>query len=112
MYAMESAVDDLARELGMDPIDLRLLNAADEGTQAPYGPTFPPIGIRKCLEVAKAHPNYATPKGEGVGRGIAAGFWFNIGMQSSAGGAPVRGTARSPWSKATRTSAGRGRPCA
>ena len=84
MYAMESAVDDLARELGMDPIDLRLLNAADEGTQAPYGPTFPPIGIRKCLEVAKAHPNYAMPKGEGVGRGIAAGFWFNIGMQSSA----------------------------
>ena len=84
MYAMESAVDDLARELGMDPIDLRLMNAADEGTQAPYGPTFPPIGIRDCLRAAKAHPNYTTPKGEGVGRGIAAGFWFNIGMQSSA----------------------------
>ena len=57
---------------------------ASEGTQAPYGPTFPPIGIRDCLETAKAHPNYTTPKGEGVGRGIAAGFWFNIGMQSSA----------------------------
>ena len=84
MYAMESAVDELARELGRDPIDLRLQNAADEGTQAPYGPTFPPIGMRKCLEAAQAHPNYTTPKGEGVGRGIAAGFWFNIGMQSSA----------------------------
>ena len=84
LYAMESAVDELARKLGMDPIDLRLMNCAEEGTQAPYGPTFPPIGMRKCLEAAKVHPNYTAPKDEEIGRGIAAGFWFNIGMQSSA----------------------------
>ena len=84
MHAMESAIDDLARELGMDPIDLRLKNAADEGTQAPYGPKFPAIGLKACLEAAKAHPNYTAPVPEGCGRGVACGFWFNIGMQSSA----------------------------
>jgi len=84
MHAMECVIDDLARELGMDPIDLRLKNAADEGTQAPYGPKFPAIGLKACLEAAKAHPNYTAPVPEGCGRGVACGFWFNIGMQSSA----------------------------
>ncbi len=84
MHAMECAVDELARELGMDPIDLRLKNAADEGTQAPYGPKFPPIGLKACLQAAKAHPSYTRPLPDGAGRGVAAGFWFNVGMQSSA----------------------------
>lgn len=84
MHAMESLIDDLARKLEMDPIDLRLKNAATEGTQAPYGPTFPPIGLTACLEAAKAHPSYQAPVPEGAGRGVAVGFWFNIGMQSSA----------------------------
>ena len=84
MHAMESALDDLARELDMDPIDLRLKNAAEEGTQAPYGPKFPAIGLKACLEAAKQHPNYTAPVPDGAGRGVAVGFWFNVGMQSSA----------------------------
>ena len=84
MHAMEIALDDIARAIGMDPLDLRLKNAASEGTQAPYGPKFPAIGFKECLEAAKAHPNYTAPVPEGAGRGVAAGFWFNIGMQSSA----------------------------
>jgi len=84
MHAMECALDDLARELGMDPIDLRMKNAAEEGTQAPYGPKFPAIGFKACLEAAKKHPHYTRPVPEGAGRGVAAGFWFNVGMQSSA----------------------------
>ena len=84
MHAMECVIDELARKLGMDPIDLRMKNAADEGTQAPYGPTFPPIGLKACLKAAKEHPNYTAPIPEGAGRGLAVGFWFNIGMQSSA----------------------------
>lgn len=84
MHAMESALDDLARELKMDPIDLRLKNAAEEGTQAAYGPKFPAIGLKACLEAAKKHPNYTSALAEGAGRGMAVGFWFNVGMQSSA----------------------------
>lgn len=84
MHAFECALDEAALALDMDPIDIRLHNAADEGTTAPYGPKFPPIGFKACLQAAKNHPNYTKPVPEGAGRGVSAGFWFNIGMQSSA----------------------------
>ena len=84
MHAFECAIDEAAIKLGMDPLDLRLKNAADEGTQAPYGPKFPAIGMKACIEAAKNHPNYKAPVPDGAARGVAAGFWFNIGMQSSA----------------------------
>lgn len=84
MHAVECALDEAAQQLGLDPIDMRMKNAADEGTTAPYGPKFPAIGFKACLEAAKNHPAYTSPVPEGAGRGIAAGFWFNVGMQSSA----------------------------
>ena len=84
MYACESLMDELARKLDMDPIELRLKNAVEQGVRAAYGPKFHAIGFRECLEVAKNHPNYTRKLKEGQGRGISAGFWFNVGMQSSA----------------------------
>jgi CO/xanthine dehydrogenase Mo-binding subunit len=84
MHAFECALDEAAQLLNMDPIDLRMVNAADEGTQAPYGPKYPPIGFKACLQAAKKHPNYLKPVPDGAGRGVAVGFWFNVGMQSSA----------------------------
>jgi CO/xanthine dehydrogenase Mo-binding subunit len=45
MHAFECALDEAAQLLDMDPLDLRLVNAAEEGTRAPYGPKFPPIGF-------------------------------------------------------------------
>jgi CO/xanthine dehydrogenase Mo-binding subunit len=83
-FAVESAVDDLARKLNMDPIELRLKNAARNGTKAAYGPTFRDIGFVETLEAAKNHPHYKTKLGRNQGRGIACGFWFNIGGESSA----------------------------
>ena len=84
MYASECLMDELAIKLGMDPIDLRLKNAAVEGVQAAYGPKFGPVGFIECLNAAKNHPNYKIPLGKNEGRGVGAGFWFNAGMQSSA----------------------------
>ena len=40
--------------------------------------------MRETLEAAQQHPHYKAPLGENQGRGIACGFWFNGGMQSSA----------------------------
>ncbi|HEY6598049.1 MAG TPA: molybdopterin cofactor-binding domain-containing protein, partial [Pseudomonadales bacterium] len=84
MYACESLLDELALKLSIDPIDLRLKNAVKEGNQASYGPKFNAIGFVECLEAAKRHPNYKVKLGANEGRGVAAGFWFNAGMQSSA----------------------------
>lgn len=84
MFAGESVVNELAAKLGMDPIDLRLKNAAVEGTRAAYGPKFGAIGLKACLEAAKTHPNYNKALAANQGRGIATGFWFNAGNNSSA----------------------------
>src|SRR5436190_12599689 len=84
LFATESLVDELARELGMDPIELRLKNAAAEGDRAPYGPVYGPIGLKQVLEAARSHPQWKAPLGPNQGRGVACGFWFNAGMQSSA----------------------------
>ncbi len=83
-FAVESVVDELASAIGMDPIELRLKNASREGTQAAYGPQFPRIGFVETLEAVRDHPHYSTGLGPNQGRGVASGFWFNAGMNSTA----------------------------
>jgi CO/xanthine dehydrogenase Mo-binding subunit len=83
-FAVESAMDELALKLGMDPIALREVNALRNGRQASYGPTLQNIGFVETLAAAKMHPNYAAPLGPNQGRGVASGFWMNIGGESTA----------------------------
>ena len=82
-FAVEQAVDELAQKIGMDPIDLRLKNAAKEGTRRVDGPTFNRVGLVETLEAMRDHPHYSAPLGENQGRGVAVGFWFNIGFDSA-----------------------------
>jgi CO/xanthine dehydrogenase Mo-binding subunit len=84
-YGVECVVDEIAKRLGIDPLELRERNGAREGTQAAYGPKFGPIGFIDTVSAAKAHPHYSAPLGPNQGRGVASGFWFNIGSESSAG---------------------------
>jgi CO/xanthine dehydrogenase Mo-binding subunit len=79
IYAVESVVDELCQELKLDPLDVRLINAADKGSKSSYGPTFEAIGLRATLEAAKAHPHYTAPLEPNQGRGLSCGFWFNFG---------------------------------
>ncbi len=81
-FGIESAIDMLADEIGMKPIDLRIKNAAKEGTLASYGPTYGPIGIGPTLEAAKNHPHMKARLKKNQGRGMACGFWFNFGGQT------------------------------
>jgi len=83
-FAVEGVLDELARELDLDPIEMRLKNAAVEGTQAAYGPTFPRIGMVETLEAIRDSEHYKSPLGPNQGRGLASGFWFNIGGNSTA----------------------------
>ena len=83
-FAAESLIDELAMKLDRDPIDLRMQNAVAEGDRAKYGPRFGTIGFKEVLEAARSHPHYKAELGPNQGRGVAAGFWFNAGMQSSA----------------------------
>lgn len=82
-FAVESMIDEMAKDFGLDPLEVRLLNAAREGTKASYGPTYPPIGLEATLNAAKSHPHWSAPLGPNQGRGVACGFWFNFGGETS-----------------------------
>ena len=83
-FAAESVVDELAGLLEIDPIDLRRGNAVSEGSERLYGMPFGLIGMEETLDAARDHPHYQAPLGPNQGRGIAIGYWFNGGMQSTA----------------------------
>ena len=83
-FGTESCMDELAQQLKIDPLKLREINAARDGTKAAHGPTWANIGYQQTLEAAKNHPHKKIALGPNQGRGIASGFWFNIGGESSA----------------------------
>ncbi len=83
-YAAESVVDELAEELGIDPLEIRFRNAVTEGVRSVYGPRFRKIGLVETLEAARDHPHYSAPLGPWQGRGVATGYWFNFGGETTA----------------------------
>ncbi len=96
-------------KLSMDPIDLRLLNAAQDGMKTVYGATVRYSAFTDTLEAIKDSDHYKTPLDK-VRRGaspLASG-------STSAGKAPPPSTsmktAASPSSPPTRTSAARAPP--
>jgi CO/xanthine dehydrogenase Mo-binding subunit len=84
-FALESAMDELATKLGMDPIELRLHNASREGDPNAEGEPWPPIAMVECLEAARRHPLYAAPVAPGEGVGVALGSWGGARTPAAAG---------------------------
>ena len=87
-FAMESAVDDLCKLAGWEPLEFRHRNASKEGTRRGDGVVFPRIGNEEVLTAAKNSPHWKSAIGEAApgrkrGRGIASGYWFNVGLKSS-----------------------------
>lgn len=84
-FAVESAVDELARRLGRDPLIMRLENAADEGDLRPTNTRWPRIGLRDCLLRVQSHPVWQgrnrlgggarDGRGRCLGIGLAVGGW-------------------------------------
>ena len=84
-FALESAMDELAVKLDMDPIELRLHNASREGDLNADGAEWPRIAMVECLEAARRHPLYTTPVGTDEGVGVALGSWGGARSPAAAG---------------------------
>ncbi|UUO04954.1 xanthine dehydrogenase family protein molybdopterin-binding subunit [Blastopirellula sp. J2-11] len=83
-FAFESAFNELAEQLQIDPIAIRRINGVKEGSRRVDGPVYSRIGYLECLEAAQNSSHWNSPlEGANQGRGIAAGYWFNIGLKSS-----------------------------
>lgn len=92
-FAIESHMDMMAKELGLDPLEVRLKNAVEEGDPLPSSQPYPRIGLRACLEAiansevwkrrASARPEVSKGQAEGAmlrGVGLAVGGWMG-GLQ-------------------------------
>ena len=83
-FAVESVLDVLAQKIGMDPLELRLKNAAKAGTQMLSGAKLAHNGYAETIQALLDHPGYKAPLSKNQGRGVASGYWFNGGGESSA----------------------------
>jgi carbon-monoxide dehydrogenase large subunit len=70
-WAGESQLDVVARRLGMDPLELRVRNAVEEGSESILGEVLHSVGVKECLRRAADALDWRAPKAPGRGRGIA-----------------------------------------
>lgn len=84
-FALESALDELAAKLDMDPIELRLRNVSREGDLTADGHGWPRIASAEVLEEARRHPLYSAPLGRDEAVGVALGSWGGARTPSAAG---------------------------
>ena len=90
-FALESAMDELIRKLGWDPLEFRLKNVSEEGDPQPSGRPWPRIGLKQCLERMAQHPRWIhRERRPGRGFGLAVGGW-NGGLEPAAAACQVQG---------------------
>ena len=70
-FAMESQIDIIARELGMDPVAFRQKNLIQQGDATPFGQKLQNIIAKETLQKALEVSGWNKPKEKNVGRGLA-----------------------------------------
>lgn len=84
-FAVETVMDELAEKLGLDPLEFRMMNAAQEGDRAPSGVPHLTFGNEEVERAMKDHDHYNAPlEGPNKGRGVAVGYRLNGGGSGSA----------------------------
>jgi CO/xanthine dehydrogenase Mo-binding subunit len=71
VFAMESQIDIIARELAIDPVEFRRKNLLNDGEPTPFGQKLQNILAHETLEKAVAAADWKKPKAKNVGRGVA-----------------------------------------
>ena len=75
-FVLESHLDHVAREAGLDPIAFRAAHLWKEGDTTPMGQRVGPFGLPTILEKARATAaRWRTELGPDSGIGVAVGFW-------------------------------------
>jgi carbon-monoxide dehydrogenase large subunit len=70
-FAVESQIDIIARELGMDPVEFRVKNLLNDGEPTPFGQKLKGIVVKETLKKALDTAGWKKPKAKNTGRGVA-----------------------------------------
>ncbi len=83
-WALESHTDEVARIVGIDPVDFRRLNAVDTGAVGPSGQTYGEIGVQQCINEAAKLVGYGRVLPDDEAIGVAIGWWPSFAVPSGA----------------------------
>ncbi len=83
-WALEQHMDELARALDLDPVELRRRTLIEEGAEGPTRQVFDKLGIRETLERAVELIGYGQELPEDEAIGVACGWWPCFGVPSGA----------------------------
>jgi len=73
-WAIESNLDDLAREAGIDALEMRLRNCNEPGESTPMGLKVTTCGLRECLEKTGAGLEWKQKRGQGSAKRRGVGL--------------------------------------
>ena len=103
-FALESQVDELAAQLGLDPIEMRKSNANQPGSTALCGARIGSVRLVECLDEVREALDWDSSRpspgaGRSRGRGVAAGMHgsgshVGPGTEYSAASVEIDGTGR------------------
>jgi CO/xanthine dehydrogenase Mo-binding subunit len=74
IFAWESHVDEIAKDLGIDPLELRLRNAMRDGDTALTGEPMHHPRAREVLETLRRESGWDRPRSKAPGRGRGIAF--------------------------------------
>ncbi|MPZ50501.1 MAG: molybdopterin-dependent oxidoreductase [Dehalococcoidia bacterium] len=72
-FAVECHTDEVAKAIGMDPLQFRLLTLVEEGEETAFGEVLQDVLAKQTLMAAAEAAGYYSPKAPNVGRGIGIG---------------------------------------
>ena len=82
-FAVESQMDIIADDLGVDPLELRLRNVVHDGDTGPAGEKLSAVSVEECLRKAARAIGWDDRRSaRGRGKGIACGWWMTTGGSS------------------------------
>lgn len=70
-FAVESHIDMIAHELGVDPLEFRRRNAIEEGDPTPLGDRRRHMRCRETIDAGARAFGWDKPRAPGVGRGVS-----------------------------------------
>jgi CO/xanthine dehydrogenase Mo-binding subunit len=83
-WALEQHMDELARALDLDPVELRRRTLIEQGAEGPTRQVFDKLGMKETLERAVELIGYGQDLPEDEAIGVACGWWPCFGASSGA----------------------------
>jgi xanthine dehydrogenase molybdenum-binding subunit len=82
-FAMESQMDEIARLLDIDPVELRRQNAVHAGGRLPFGTAIRSLGIEECLDDGARQFGWGQPVDQPADPNCRRGVGMALGFHSS-----------------------------